>query len=285
MKYATVDEHNMQLLKILYAPASPWQITSMKKLKTITIIQLVVLFLVPVTSFPGEKDDDTALLEKAIQRYQAIKTIDARISQHIIETGKETALYEGRYRARGNTMLRVDYDAPEPQVVLVKDGALQWYYPEAGQLYYMDTPGASGQKGNVPSVNPLQELLNKRADRFTIEYDGIHLYGLFRRARCFIMKDNRQGTTLEIWLQQDTLVPIRKIVRDRSGRELVRETYEKYEKINGILFPRRVEVVARTREGMVRNITGYSRVQLNKPLDKGIFTLELPKDVVRKRLY
>src|SRR6056297_1143823 len=100
MKYATVDEHNMQQLKILYAPASPWQITSMKKLKAITVIQLVVLFLIPATIFPGDKDDDTAMLEKAIQRYQAIKTIDARISQHIIETGKETALYEGRYRAR-----------------------------------------------------------------------------------------------------------------------------------------------------------------------------------------
>jgi len=275
----------MQLLKILNAPASPWQITSMKKLRTITIIQLVVLFLVPVTSFPGEKDNHAALLEKAIQRYQAIKTIDARITQHIIESGKETELYKGRYRARGNSMLRVDYDTPEPQVVLVKDGSLQWYYPEAGQLYYMDTPGPSAQNGNVPSVNPLQELLNKRADRFTIEYEGIHLYGLFRKARCFIMKDNRQGTTLEIWLHNDTLVPIRKIVCDRSGRELVRETYENYEKIDGILFPGRVEVVARTREGVVRNITGYSRVQLNKPLDKGIFTLELPKDVVRKRLY
>lgn len=257
----------------------------MKKLKTITIIQLAILFLSPVTSFPGEKDSDTAMLEKAIQRYQAIKTIDARISQHIIESGKETELYTGRYRASGNSMLRVDYRTPEPQVVLVKDGKLQWYYPEAGQLYYMDTPGSSGQKGNVPSVNPLQELLNKRADRFTIEYDGIHLYGLFRRARCFIMRDNIQGTTLEIWLHRNTLVPIRKIVRHRSGRELVRETYEKYEKIDGILFPGRVEVVARTRQGVVRNITDYSRVQLNKPLDKGVFTLELPKDVVRKRLY
>jgi len=275
----------MQLLKILNAPASPWQITSMKKLRTITIIQLVVLFLVPVTSFPGEKDNHAALLEKAIQRYQAIKTIDARITQHIIESGKETELYKGRYRARGNSMLRVDYDTPEPQVVLVKDGSLQWYYPEAGQLYYMDTPGPSSQNGNVPSVNPLQELLNKRADRFTIEYEGIHLYGLFRKARCFIMKDNRQGTTLEIWLHNDTLVPIRKIVCDRSGRELVRETYENYEKIDGILFPGRVEVLARTRDGIVRNITVYSRVQLNKPIDKGIFTLELPKDVVRKRLY
>jgi len=250
-----------------------------------TIIQLILIVLLPVTAFPGEKENDTAMLEKAIKRYKALKTIDAQITQHIIQSGQEAVFYEGRYRARGNNMLRVDYTRPEAQVVLVKNGSLKWYYPDIRQLYYLDAPGAPGKKGNVPSINPLQELLDKRAERFTILYDGIHLYGLMRKARCYIMKDNKQGTTLELWLHHDTLVPIRKIIRDRSGRELVRETYEKYEKMDNILFPRRVEVVARTREGIVRNITVYSRVQLNKTLEKGIFTLDLPEDVVRKKLY
>lgn len=213
-------------------------------------------------------------LDKIISNF-AVESIDATIVQVVAETGKPTMRYEGRYRAYKQNM-RIDYTRPFSQIVIVKDGNLQWYYPDTKELWTM-------QNMNAPITHPFAHFFAIK-DRIVIKSKEDTYYGFFKRAYRYILEDITTGTKIELLIDKKKGYPVKKITYTAHDIEIMRELYEDYVYIHNIWFPTTVEVTARTHSGTTRNITRYYNIYLNMKLPADIFTLQLPKGVKAKQM-
>ncbi len=205
----------------------------------------------------------------------AVESIDATIVQVIAETGKTAVRYEGRYRAYKQNM-RIDYNKPFSQIVVVNKGNLQWYYPNTKELWTM-------QNMNAPVTHPFAQFFDFK-DRIVIKSKEDTYYGFFKKAHRYLLIDTTTGTKIELIVDAHTRYPVKKIIYTADNTEIMRELYEDYIYINDIWFPTTVEVIARTYNGTTRNITRYYNVHLNVKISPDIFILQLPKGVRAKHM-
>ncbi|MEW6525824.1 MAG: hypothetical protein AB1444_04055 [Spirochaetota bacterium] len=205
----------------------------------------------------------------------AVESIDATIVQVIAETGKPTIRYEGRYRAHKQNM-RIDYSKPFPQIVIVKEGNLEWYYPQSKELWVM-------QNVSAPVTHPFAQFIAFK-DRIVIKSKEKTYYGFFKRAYRYILEDSITKTIIELIVDAQKGYPVKKIISTANNVEIMREQYEDYNYIHNIWFPTTVEVIARTHTGTTRNVTRYYNVHLNVKVPPDIFTLQLPKGVTVKHM-
>ncbi len=205
----------------------------------------------------------------------AVESIDATIVQVIAETGKPRIRYEGRYRAYKQNM-RIDYSKPFPQIVIIKGGNLQWYYPESKELWVMHDM-------NAPVTHPFAQFFAFK-DRIVIKKRENTYYGFFKSAYRYILVDTATQTTIELVIDKQKRYPVKKITYTADNIEIMQELYEDYMYINTVWFPATVEVIARTHNGTTRNVTRYYNVHLNVKVPPDIFTLQVPKGVRVKHM-
>ncbi|HSV98495.1 MAG TPA: DUF4292 domain-containing protein [Spirochaetota bacterium] len=242
-------------------------------------LSLAALFAAPL----AVAADETAVLFREVARAHAkILTIDAEITQYITEPGRGREIFRGRYRADGRGRFRIDYTVPSRQIVRSDGAGFEWYYPDDRLLYYAK---AAGRGPARPGFNPLDGIDSELETRFELSGGAWRLYGFFKRARVYHLKDRQSGVDIEVRVDPSTKAVISKTVRDRRGYELLKETYEGYRAIGGIYFPSRVSVTARTAKGITSNVTDYGRVTLNGPVPDAVFRADHPRGVTRKRLY
>ncbi|NMB64614.1 MAG: hypothetical protein GYA16_07065 [Spirochaetes bacterium] len=227
----------------------------------------VICLLFSIQSFADE-------LDSIINNF-AVESIDATIVQVIAETGKPTVRYEGRYRAYKQN-LRIDYSKPFSQIVIVKEGKLQWYYPESKELWVM-------QNMSAPVTHPFAQFFAFK-DRIVIKSKENTYYGFFKRAYRYILVDTTTRTTIELIIDKHNGYPIKKITYTADNVEIMRELYEDYMFVNNVWFPATVEVIARTHSGTTRNVTRYYNVHLNVTIQPDIFTMQIPKGVTVKHM-
>ncbi len=226
--------------------------------------------------------DDAATLFRAVAREHAkIRTIDAEITQYIAEPGRPREIFRGRYRADERGRFRIDYTVPSRQIVRSDGTVFEWYYPEERLLYYAD---AAGRPSARPGFNPLDGIDDGIETRFALSGGGWRLYGFFKRARVYHLKDRQSGVDIEVRVDPAMKAVISKTVRDSRGYEILKETYEGYRTIGAIHFPSRVSVTARTARGITSNVTDYGRVALNGAIPGAVFRADHPRGVTRRRL-
>lgn len=249
--------------QLKYATTNLNEFTPMKHI----VFIICLLFTFALQSHADE-------LDNIINNF-AVESIDAVIVQVIAESGKPTVRYEGRYRAYKHNM-RIDYNKPFQQIVIVKEGNLQWYYPDTKELWTM-------QNMNAPLTHPFSQFLSFK-DRIVIKSKEDTYYGFFKSAYRYLLLDSDTGTTIELIIDKHKGYPVKKITYTKDKIEIMRELYEDYAYINNIWFPTTVEVVGRTHSGITRNVTRYYNVHLNVKVAPDIFNLQLPKGVRVKHM-
>lgn len=226
--------------------------------------------------------DPLELFRKVVMEHARMRSVDAEITQYIQMGEGPQEIFKGRYRADSSGRFRIDYTVPSAQVV-VNDGAgLYWYYPGEKLLYRIEGQGTAGH-GQGP--NPLREFQGKFEERFEITSEGPRLHGFFRKAHRFRVTDTRSGLTLRILVDEKTKSVLEKVVRDRAGREILKESYSDFIRTGGIRFPGRVSVMAQGARGVTRNITLYTHVVLNRDIQPSVFRLTLPPGVTHRLIH
>ncbi len=244
---------------------------------------LALALAVPIAAPRAASADDAAALFREVARAHAkIRAIDAEITQYIAEPGRPREIFRGRYRADDRGRFRIDYTVPSRQIVRSDGKVFEWYYPDDRLLYYAESADG-GRKG--PGFNPLGGIEGELESRFELSGGGWRLYGFFRRARVYHLKDRHSGVDIEVRVDPAMKAVISKTVRDRRGYEILKESYEAYRAIGGIYFPSRVSVTARTARGITSNVTDYGRVSLNGTIPDAVFRADYPRGVTRKRLH
>lgn len=211
------------------------------------------------------------LLDKFLKQNEKIITIDCSIEQIIYEKGK-IEKFSGRYRSNNKGCMRIDYSEPEPQTVISTEKRILWYFPNDSTLYVIGDDILNSEKKILPKL-PTSSLRSS----FTPHYIGTWPFGFFTLAHHFIFKDVQRKLQLEIAIATNDLRLLRKRVCTDDGVEIMKEMYSDYQNIEGIPFPRRIDVFARTKSGYVRSISYYRNVNINMPLPSNMCIIKVPK--------
>ncbi len=243
-------------------------------------ISLIIVNILYTAS--SAADTDLALFKEIIDANTGIRSIDAEIIQYINTPEHSREVYKGRYIADDKGRFRIDYNIPSRQVVLNTGKSVYWFFPGDNILYIIGNEKAAPKE---PKVNPLQEFKNREFEnQFKVNYRGKRFYGFFNTAYEFRIEDIKNELNFEIRVDPKNKVLLSKIVTNRSGQEIIRELYENYKNIKDTFFPARVDVFARTGEGITRNTTEYSNIRLNYSVPENIFHIKFPENVKKKYL-
>lgn len=221
----------------------------------------------------------TNFFNEILEANSKIKYIEADIVQNISSSDGEQ-VYKGLYRADIDGRLRIDYSMPEKQIVLFDGKLLYWYYPDDKIIYKSEK-----MPGNKPGYGPLNEFLYKNfEENYNVEYLGKHLFGFFSFAHNFIITNIKTKDIIEIWVDTTKKVILAKIVKNSDKVEILKEIYSDYVKIGNAYFPSRVDVYARSESGFTKNTTEYKNIKLNIRISDNVFKINVPPDVIHKRL-
>jgi outer membrane lipoprotein-sorting protein len=85
----------------------------------------------------------------------------------------------------------------------------------------------------------------------------------------------RIGAEISVWLDASTFLEIQsESARDVAGQHVVSQTISsKFEKVDGLTFPMRVETRNKEQAGGQGNVTVFTRVELNPKIDPSIFKM------------
>ncbi len=242
------------------------------RLFTISAI-IIFIYSVPVVSATVGNDVFNQLVTESAK----IKSVDCELTQYITERGSMSQ-YNGRYRVNESGFFRIDYSRPVRQLVIKNDKGLFWYFPDDRNLFVI----GERDRSHAPGVNPLDDIIKHSGDRFSVKYLGTHFYGFFNKAHHFMIQDKHKGLVFAIISDSEKKVVLEKIIKNSDGFELIKERYTRHKKINGIYFPHRVDVFARTDTGVTRNTTYYENIMLNADIPDHLFILKIPRGTVTK---
>ncbi len=260
---------------------------------------MILIILFHIQAFSSDED---RLMERIINNYSAFNSIEASIVQHIFNPDKSYYRMTGEYCATGAGLMRIDYIFPSRQIVINNSKGLFWYYPDREVVY----SAASGHMNNESLPVFLKRVYEEGEDLFRLSYRGKKYYGFFSRAHVFDIKLKNKNT-VRVWADYEGKYILRKYLLDSSGREIVKELYSDYKKINGnkaldiyVMSPRRspqpghadrnypgppgvvpsvIEVHARTSGGTVRTLTEYSNIVINKKINSSSFKFEIKQNM------
>jgi outer membrane lipoprotein-sorting protein len=226
--------------------------------------------------------DTQELFRRIIKENSKIQTIDSEITQYITVEQNPQEIYRGRYRADSQGRFRIDFSVPSEQLVLNDGRTFLWYYPGSKVLYQIERHGYASHNAGF---NPMIEFSKEFEKRYEVTYLGKQLYGFFNMAHLFIVRDKEKGIKLDIRIDAKMNTILAKVVRDEKGMEIMKEIYEDYKLINSVNSPARVVVTARTKSGITKNITEYSKITLNRNIPPAIFYMQFPVGITRKNIY
>jgi outer membrane lipoprotein-sorting protein len=250
------------------------------RFKFTIIVSLIIIYNFYSTLKAAESD--LSLFNEIIEANTGIKSIDAEITQYINTPEHSGEVYKGRYVADDKGRFRIDYTIPSRQFVLNNGRSLFWYFPEDNILFIIGNDKANQKE---PKVNPLREFKNKEfGNQFKVNYKGKHFYGFFNSAHKYIVKDIKNELNFEIRVDAKNKLLLSKIVTNSAGQEIIKEIYESYEKIKDTFFPARIDIFARTENGITRNTTEYSNIRLNYSVSENLFQIKFPDNVKKKYL-
>ncbi len=237
-------------------------------MKTISLFAIAVLAIAANTSFP--EGEDPLMRVKAV--HEKIRTIDCTIEQ-FIHDGGSVSRYAGRLRADSSGRFRIDYREPSQQTVVATSNSLLWYIKDTATLYVIPS---NNPKTAGTSLGMTGSFIKKIDESMKIQYLGTGFHGFFTAVHRFILLDRSTGLKIEMSTGIKDNVILEKKIRDRDGREVMREIYGDYRDIDSMKFPHRVDVFALTGRGVVRSISKYKNVVLNSNISKRNFVLKVP---------
>lgn len=252
----------------------------MIKRKQIVLLTILIIFFL---NFLFASEQNLTLFNEIIKANTGIKSLDAKIIQHIDTAEHSREVFAGRYIADNSGRFKIEYTSPSKQTVLNNGQAIYWYFQDSNLLYIL---GREKTNHRDPKINSLQEFQNKDLSKqFKIEFLGKELYGFFKLAHKFAVKDIKNDMNFNIKVDAKSNILLSKIITNSAGVEILKEEYSNYELIKNIYFPKRIDVYARTNKGIIRNTTEYDNILLNYSVPENMFEIRFPANARKKYLY
>lgn len=167
----------------------------------------------------------TGILQKMEKAHLDLKSLKAAIVQHKINSqigSKDTdygiLLYKPAI-GNGKGKLRIDYSKPDIRVVSVVGESFTFYQPRINQVVKMSIAKASkGKTGNYTQIVGLDDSVKNLAKNYSIEYVKDEMVnGQMATQLHLVPKQSGQLVSLEIWVSQQSWLPIQQKFVERNG--------------------------------------------------------------------
>jgi outer membrane lipoprotein-sorting protein len=244
------------------------------------VIKKYILAFILLIAATHQLSADAGDFKKIIEDYLSVITIKASITQHIYPEDGSAEVFSGHYYAASKGLIRIDYLRPERQTVVVNDTGLFWYYNDRKLLFHSDKKSADA--GSIPvlmNIIPVDQIKD-----IVVVFEGMKFYSLFKTADVYSVTSKKNKTKMVLWVDPLLKIMKRKYILDESGREIIKEEYSDHAEINGIYIPSRIELKARTLNGIVHTVTEYSSIAINGVIDKELFRFKVKPDMKVKIL-
>lgn len=239
---------------------------------------IIIIFIISTILNPlyGDVSD----FRNIIEDYLSVSTIKASITQHIYLEDGSTEVFSGNYYSASGGMIRIDYLLPEIQTVIVNNSGLFWYYNNRKLLFISEKKGGDGN--TIPVL--MSAIPSESLRDIQIVSEGLRLYSVFKMAEVYSISSKKNKTKMMLWVDPLIKNIRRKCILDESGREMVKEDYSEHVKINGIYIPSRIELKARTLNGVIHTVTEYDNIVINSNIDKGSFKFKITPEMKVRNL-
>lgn len=227
-------------------------------------LSILVLFILLV---PADAQDLPSILEA---HYQAASQEKMTKVESIITTGKNNFASAGfelsfKISQLRPDKLRVEENYPGAKVIQTYNGQTAWKYaPNMGVPVPVEITGEELQTllGQMQFEDPLWNYAEKGVDLELVKSDSRDMYHLLYR--------KADGMTLHFFIDRDShlISAIRSKQVLRANETEIEVKMEAYKKTRGIPFARRIIT---SMNGQVLTTMEIQKVELNRPLDPGLF--------------
>lgn len=234
---------------------------------------LVWILITAAASRPLSADNGD--FKKIIDDYLSVSTIKASITQHIYLEDGSAEVYSGNYYAASKGFIRIDYLRPERQTIVVNDAGLFWYYNDRKLLFRSEKKSADA--GSIPVL--MNIIPGDQINDIDVVFEGKKFYSLFKTADVYSVKSKKNKTKMVLWVDPFLKIMKRKYILDESGHEMIKEEYSDYAEIDGVYIPSRIELKARTLNGVIHTVTEYSSMEINGNIDTDLFRFKVKPEM------
>jgi outer membrane lipoprotein-sorting protein len=212
------------------------------------VSRVVVAALCVGLALPGHAADTAQILKALEDAGRALKTMRAEF----VET-KVSVLLDESSQQKGNVLLQVpgrfrwNYTAPQPGVMMIKDGEFARYVPQSKQVF---RGPAKGEADLLVGFGPGAAGLGRKYDVRLVGEEKVGVVSAY-----VLDLFPRQGQSglfsgIRLWVDQERSIPVQTRLTEPTGDHTT-----------------------------IR----FEKVQVNAVLGSGAFDLKLPKDVVEVR--
>jgi len=234
---------------------------------------LTCILLIAAASRPLSADNGD--FKKIIDDYLSVNTIKASITQHIYLEDGSAEVFSGNYYAASKGFIRIDYLRPERQTIVVNDTGLFWYYNDRKLLFRSEKK--SEDAGSIPVL--MNIIPGDQINDIDVVSEGVKFYSLFKTADVYSVTSKKNKTKMVLWVDPLLKIMKRKYILDESGHEMIKEEYSDYAEFNGIYIPSRIELKARTLNGVIHTVTEYSSIEINSIINRELFRFNIKPEM------
>jgi len=235
-----------------------------KKIYKLRFTIIIITTLRPLSA-------DVRDFKKIIEDYLSVNTIKASITQHIYLENGSTEVFSGNYFAASKGLIRIDYMRPESQTIVVNETGLFWYYNDRKLLFLSEKKDENA--GSIPVM--MNVISSESLKDIDVISEGMKFYSLFKIVEVYSITSKKNKTKMILWVDPHMKVIKRKYILDESGYEMIKEDYIDHTRINGVYIPSKIELKARTSNGVIHTVTEYSDIAINSRLDKDLFKFKV----------
>lgn len=235
----------------------------------------ILAFLLIIAGSSRPLSADAGDFKKIIEDYLSVSTIKASITQHIYLEDGSAEVFSGHYYAASEGFIRIDYLRPERQTIIVNNTGLFWYYNDRKLLFHSEKK--SSDAGSIPVL--MNIIPGDQIKDIDVVFEGMKFYSLFKTADVYSVTSKKNKTKMVLWVDPLFKIMKRKYILDESGREMIKEEYSGHTEINGIYIPSRIELKARTLNGVIHTMTEYSSIEINSAIDKEHFMFKIKPEM------
>lgn len=252
-----------------------------------TILLFLVFCAVGCASLRGHPPSREAVFSRELRR-ELVGTLKARNDRIRSLRGLATVRYGSRlFGARGETAiltrlpsdLRIDglseFGLYDTQLVS-SGGQLTIYW--AGDNHFYRGLASREQFARYLSVslNP-EEAIFLLAGKIPLEGEEDYVLETRKKGRALTLRGRKSDIELE--RRETAYFPVRFTAYDVDGSHDYVVAYDDFQELAGTWFPNRL--VARFHEPSLKIEVHYRGVEINPPIDKGLFQLKIPDDAIQ----
>lgn len=224
------------------------------------------------------------LINQVIFNCEKLKTLECKIIQNHIEDSVSTEMV-GQIRYKAPDSILVHYFSPLDQTIFSGKQKFIHYSNELKRAVMADKDSLTKiettllEKVSFIKMNHFKDMRNDYVfSHFSTRQDGLIINATPKTGW-------KNLSMILIKMDAERYLYLALELFDKNKKLIYQIKYSDYSEFNGVLFPTKIYIGSISNNRFFEETINFSRIKINEPLDRALFSVDLPKDVKITRPY